>query len=312
MKTSEVKAFFAELASSWDENNEKDSALIGEILDNAGVSAGKDVLDVACGTGILIPDYLDRGAASVTAIDITPEMTEIARKKFTRDDVTVICGDAAETEFQKKFDCIVIYNALPHFQDPERLISHLTGFLNENGILTVAHGASRQHINNHHRNVMNVSKPLMPAEELAEIFSKYMTLTAVISDERMYQIAGMKGDHTEITVKKIINEEVDEMHDHMDHEHTHGHTHEHGHEHTHEHTHEHITAFDSTEQAVRILSYMLDHNRSHAEELHEICHRLEATGKEKAAEFLDKAVDAFREGNELMDQALQLLNSEEE
>ena len=57
---------------------------------------------------------------------------------------------------------------------------------------------------------------------------------------------------------------------------------------------------------------MLDHNRSHAEELHEICHRLEATGKEKAAEFLDKAVDAFREGYELMDQALQLLNSEEE
>ena len=45
MKTSEVKAFFAGLASSWDENNEKDSSLIGRILDNAGVSAGKDILD---------------------------------------------------------------------------------------------------------------------------------------------------------------------------------------------------------------------------------------------------------------------------
>ena len=72
------------------------------------------------------------------------------------------------------------------------------------------------------------------------------------------------------------------------------------------------SANESTEQAVRILGYMLDHNRSHAEELHEICHRLEASGKETAAEYLDKAVDAFRDGNELMDKALRALNGEEE
>ena len=93
----------------------------------------------------------------------------------------------------------------------------------------------------------------------------------------------------------------------------HDHDHEHGHEHSHGgHTHENITAFESTEQAVRILGYMLDHNRSHAEELHEICHRLEASGEEKAAEFLDKAVDFFREGNAQMEEALKLLNKEEE
>ena len=99
------------------------------------------------------------------------------------------------------------------------------------------------------------------------------------------------------------------MHEH-EHEHMHEHTHEHHHDHGH--THDNITAFESTEQAVRILGYMLDHNRSHAEELHEICHKLEESGEEKAAEYLDKAVDAFREGNELMDQALRALNKEEE
>lgn len=31
------------------------------------------LLDVACGTGVLFPDYLARGA-SVTGIDISPEM----------------------------------------------------------------------------------------------------------------------------------------------------------------------------------------------------------------------------------------------
>ena len=62
---------------------------------------------------------------------------------------------------------------------------------------------------------------------------------------------------------------------------------------------------------MRILTYMLDHNRSHAEELQEICHRLEATGEEEAAGYLDRAVDAFREGNDLMAEALSIMNKEE-
>ena len=80
----------------------------------------------------------------------------------------------------------------------------------------------------------------------------------------------------------------------------------------HEHTHEHITAFDSTEQAVRVLDYMLDHNIHHAEEVHEICHKLELSGEKEAADFLDKAVDAFRDGNELMEKALRALKKEED
>ncbi len=60
------------------------------------------------------------------------------------------------------------------------------------------------------------------------------------------------------------------MHDLLNQEHAHDH---------HPHTHEGITAFDSKEQAVSILTYMLEHNISHAEELHEICHKLEASNE---------------------------------
>ena len=105
------------------------------------------------------------------------------------------------------------------------------------------------------------------------------------------------------------------MHEHehdLEHDHLYEHVHEHSHEHGHTHTHEGITAFDSVEQAVKVLGYMLDHNRSHAEELHEICHKLEATGEAEAAEYLDKAVDAFRQGNDLMAEALRILGKEEE
>ena len=83
--------------------------------------------------------------------------------------------------------------------------------------------------------------------------------------------------------------------------------HEHEHEHTHPHTHGAIPAFDSIEQAEALMSYMLDHNRHHAEELHEVCHKLDASGKQTAAKLIHDAVDAFGEGNELLAKALDAL-----
>ncbi len=195
MKSSDIIAFFARLAPKWDSDyTTKNDAVINIILDNAGVEKGKEVLDVACGTGILIPFYLEREAASVTAIDITPEMAEIARKKFPQEQVKVICGDATETDFGQLFDCIVIYNALPHFTDAEMLIGRLSSLLKEDGILTVAHGMSREMINAVHssNSAQAVSAGLMDAEELAEIFRRYLTVTTVISDDAMYQVAGKK------------------------------------------------------------------------------------------------------------------------
>lgn len=149
------------------------------------------VLDVACGTGVLIPDYLQRGAAQVTAIDISPEMARIAREKFPQENVTVLCGDAEQAHFPALFDCIVIYNAFPHFPEPERLLAHLAGLLAPGGTLTVAHGFSRKTLDAHHaKTARQVSNGILPVQELAELFSRYVHVTVQISDEEMYQVAG--------------------------------------------------------------------------------------------------------------------------
>ena len=85
--------------------------------------------------------------------------------------------------------------------------------------------------------------------------------------------------------------------------------HEHEHKHSHPHEHGPISAFDSLEQAEALMSYMLDHNRHHAEELHELCHKLEASGKTEAAKLIDEAVDEFGAGNELLAKALEALKA---
>ena len=191
--TKEVIRFFDRLAPGWDAEMIRSDEIIRTILDNAGVSAGKDVLDVACGTGVLIPDYLARSVGSVTAIDISPKMAAIAREKFPQEKVAVLCGDVEETDFDRLFDCIVVYNAFPHFPDPERLIGTLSALLNPGGTLTVAHGMSREKIDAHHHGAaMHVSNGLMSAEDLAAIFAKHLRVNAVVSDERMYQVVGEK------------------------------------------------------------------------------------------------------------------------
>ena len=189
----EVREFFDRYAASWDDNVIRDEEVISIILDNAGIREGTKVLDIACGTGVLIGDYLKRGAASVTAVDISPEMIQIAESKFPQENVTFLCGDAEEAEPGENFDAVVIYNALPHFSDPGKLIAHLSGLLKPGGILTVAHGASREKINACHTGAAgHVSSGLMDAEELAAIFGKTLQVTTVISDERMYQVAGKR------------------------------------------------------------------------------------------------------------------------
>ena len=85
--------------------------------------------------------------------------------------------------------------------------------------------------------------------------------------------------------------------------------HEHEHEHSHPHEHGDIPAFDSLEQAEALMSYMLDHNRHHADELHEVGHKLAHNGKEEAAKLIHEAVDAFNSGNELLAKALEALKA---
>ena len=191
MNQQDVIAFFDHLAPGWDADMIRDDGIITTILDNAGVAAGMDVLDVACGTGVLFPDYLQRNVGSLTAVDISPEMVKIARSKFP--EVTVLCGDVQTVDFGRQFDAIMIYNAFPHFPEPEALIATLSNLLKPGGTLTVAHGMSRAAIDRHHEgSASKVSIGLMHEDALETLFAKHLTVTVKIADDRMYQVTGKK------------------------------------------------------------------------------------------------------------------------
>src|SRR5690348_15878668 len=66
----------------------------------AAIKAGQRVLDVACGTGVVAVTCALRGA-SVTALDLTPELLEVARENAAIAGVTLDFhqGDAEQLPF---------------------------------------------------------------------------------------------------------------------------------------------------------------------------------------------------------------------
>ena len=124
----------------------------------------------------------------MTGIDISPEMAKIAQRKFP--EVNVICGDVETAEFDKQFDAIMVYNAFPHFPDPARLIEVLAGLVKPGGRLSVAHGMSRAALIRHHERASKVSIDLLEEQTLAALFAPWFDVDVIISNDRMYQVAG--------------------------------------------------------------------------------------------------------------------------
>lgn len=191
MDKNQVIRFFDNLADSWDSMQVRNEAAIEAILNFGGICDSAEVLDVACGTGVLFPDYAARNVASVTGIDISAEMLRTAKEKYPQ--VNLICGDAEIYDFKEKYDAVMIYNAFPHFPEPKKLIENLSKALKTGGRLTVAHGISAAEVEKCHEGpASEVSIQLPCKEELAELMLPFISADVLISDEKMYVVSGVK------------------------------------------------------------------------------------------------------------------------
>ena len=286
MEKKEIITFFDKCAPWWDADMVRNEDLIAMILDNGGIKENIHVLDVACGTGVLFPDYLKRNVASVTGIDISPEMAKIAQEKFP--DVKVICGDVETEAFSQKFDAIMVYNAFPHFPDPAHLIKVLAGLVKPGGKLSVAHGMSRAQLTSHHAGrASSVSIDLLHEKELAALMEPYFDVEVMISNDRMYQVAGTRREG--------------QIHSHC------GHSHAHGHDHTH--SHDHSAA--PMDEMLALMKYMVTHNDAHAQELAELADQLKEAGKNRAYQKVMDAVASFDIANAQLDAVFKELAQEE-
>ena len=300
MDKKDVIEFFDRCAPTWDEEMVVNDRIIESILDNAEVGAGQDVLDVACGTGVMFPYYLKRNVASVTGIDISPEMAKIATEKFSGEPkITVVCGDVEQWQPEKKYDRIVVYNAFPHFPNPKHLLKVLADLLKDGGRMTIAHGASRETIDaHHHGSASKVSNGLMEAEKLVRLFDAHYDVEVMISNSRMYQVSGVKRD-------LLVHEHCGVPHSHggLTHSHTHGEL---------PHTHAPEEGATPLNELLALMKYLVSHNDAHAQEVANLAGDLLSAGKNVAYDEIMDAVADFDSVNAKLAAILNQLSTEDD
>jgi ubiquinone/menaquinone biosynthesis C-methylase UbiE len=136
-------------AKSGDYDDTWHSNFTTRFLSYLDVQQGQNILDLACGTGLLTFQEADKvgKSGSVVGVDITPGMLTVANRKkeqggekysnvnFYRGDVLHL--DETEALDGKTFDVVTVASALVLFSDPKAAIEHWTKYLKPGGLLAV-------------------------------------------------------------------------------------------------------------------------------------------------------------------------------
>ena len=106
-----------------------------------GISALDNVLDVACGPGILAT-YIAKKAAHVTGCDITVAMIETARKRQSENGQTNLVwiqGEAESLPFPDgTFSCVITRYSFHHIREPEKVMNEMIRVCKPGGRILVA------------------------------------------------------------------------------------------------------------------------------------------------------------------------------
>lgn len=111
-----------------------------KIVSTLNPKAGSSLLDVGCGSGILLDqlDNLNRGM-KLFGIDITPLMVQVAQRKFANRP-TIQIAEAASTNLPFKsssFDYVTCASSFHHHPDQKKSLSEMVRVLKPGGTVLV-------------------------------------------------------------------------------------------------------------------------------------------------------------------------------
>jgi ubiquinone/menaquinone biosynthesis C-methylase UbiE len=99
-------------------------------------TAGRDVLDVACGEGYGSAALLKSGAKSVIGVDVDGTICDYARRKYNID---ARQGDAASLPFPAdSFDLVVSFETIEHLPEPTRFLDECVRVLRPSGLCVIS------------------------------------------------------------------------------------------------------------------------------------------------------------------------------
>ena len=199
MKENPRRAFFDGIAELWDGWEEPSlRARIDAGLEELDLRGRETVLDVGCGTGNLTAALLERldPDGRVIALDISPAMLAVARRKIEDPRVDWRCDDVARLPLpDASVDRVLCYTVWPHLDDPAAVAVELWRVLRPGGWLHVWHLIGRARVNEIHASAGAAVQGdvLPPAEETARVLrAQGFEVTAVIDEESRYLVSALR------------------------------------------------------------------------------------------------------------------------
>ena len=139
---------------------------------------------------------------------------------------------------------------------------------------------------------------MMEADSLKRIFDAHFKVEAVISNDYMYQVSGVKRD-------VLAHAHSGSVHSHggLTHSHTHG-----------DEVHDHLPKENATpmEELLAMMNYLVRHNDAHAQEVADLAGELMSAGKNAAYDEIMDAVSDFDMVNAKLAAILSKLTVEED
>lgn len=170
------KQFFNDHAGRWRDMWYKDPATghydkhkkdFERLFSLLPLKRGDHVLDVGCGSGVLVPFILERITETgiLYELDFADEMIAANRSMHKGKNIRFIVADVEKAPLDDaSCDVIICFSCFPHFHDKKKAMMTLSRILKPRGAFIVSHFDSSEGINKHHGSCHAVMHDHLPDE----------------------------------------------------------------------------------------------------------------------------------------------------
>lgn len=190
------KRFFNEHAEQWMEmcyrnpttgRYDKYDSSFNRLFSLFPLRPGDWVLDIGCGSGVLVPFILDRinPGGVLFEVDFAEKMIEVNRRLHPQGDIRFIVSDAENVPLvDSSCDVIICFSSFPHFHDKAKAMERLSRILKPQGIFVVSHFDSSDAIKKRHESCPAIMHDYLPSEpEMRQMFEDVVLKIEIFIDE---------------------------------------------------------------------------------------------------------------------------------
>jgi ubiquinone/menaquinone biosynthesis C-methylase UbiE len=198
------REFFNNRAPHWDSSEDTDRAMkIKKIFHDYRLHPKGRILDIGCGTGIMIPiiSALTNDSNCLVELDFSEVMLRQNKAKQNGNFSFSLSFTNADTSIlpfsDESFQWIIAFAVLPHLPDKQKVLRELYRVLDSRGTLLILHLMSSHQLNKFHSTVDDViARDHLPiAADMAIILKKIgFRVKTAIDREELYLILATKSE----------------------------------------------------------------------------------------------------------------------